>query len=203
MLQYAFRLDCWVDLQGVSCFKAFQFTFTRLKLWGSVMGKIVQLSWTKRCFIISYLALLAISRSDVCFLFNVLLLIQRFALENGRGNIRKVENFCKVFFFFCKHERTQSQAHKEPARSLKTCKTKAERTLACPPSACVWRQRGAIYIKEQFLVQNCIDINCLGLSGSWELENGADVGTTGLWTICQESLHRGSACKVVTEIRLL
>lgn len=28
------------------------------------------------------------------------MLIQRFALENGRGNIRKVENFCKVFFFF-------------------------------------------------------------------------------------------------------
>lgn len=52
-----------------------------------LLGKKNHLSQT---FNVSYLALLTISRSEVCFLFNVLLLTYRYTVENevlDRGNI--------------------------------------------------------------------------------------------------------------------
>lgn len=63
-------------------------------------------------------------------------------------------------------------------------------------------KRGAIYIKEQFLAQTWLDIQCLGLSVIWELENYVDVGAMRLQTLCPECIHRGSGCNVVTVFHL-
>lgn len=63
-------------------------------------------------------------------------------------------------------------------------------------------KRGAIYIKEQFLAQTCLDIHCLRLNVNWELENDIDIGAMRLQTLCPRCVHRGSGYNSVTEIGL-
>lgn len=63
-------------------------------------------------------------------------------------------------------------------------------------------KRGAIYIKERFLAQSWVDINSLGLSESWELENDVDIGAMRLWAICLGCMLQGSVCNVVPETGL-
>lgn len=50
-------------------------------------------------------------------------------------------------------------------------------------------KRGAIYIKEQFLAQTWLDIHCLGLNVSWELENDVDTGAMRLQNLCPGFVH--------------
>lgn len=67
-----------------------------------LLEKMSHLSWTEICFTVSYLDLSAISGSEVCFSFKVLLLTHRYALENEgawqwQHNPGKWKIFVKVF----------------------------------------------------------------------------------------------------------